>query len=709
MTITNDSLLNCLETLSYILGRPASQETILSGLPITEEQLPADLFALAASHLDLNAKLKNYPLKNKTMHFPIPLVLLLKNNEACLLTDITDNGTVCIINPSNNTTLEIPYESLANIYTGQAFVIEPNTSFISQTNYLNKPNLTGKNWFWKHISRIWSAYIEVFAASVLINLFALVVPLFIMRVYNKIIPEKLFERLWIIASVILIIFLIDGLIRMLRNHFIDQAAKTVDLQVSSTIFERILGLRMTDRPRSIGVLANTIDSFVTAREFITSTAMTELIDIPFSLLFILVIGLIGGSLVYVPIISMPIIVLSTYLFQKPISKLTKEGSRLSAEKARLLFETLNGIETVKALGAEPMIQTKWNQVTNSAAQLGVKLRLISNTSNIFSIFIQQLSVVVVIIMGVYMIAANQLTFGALVACSILTSRALAPITQLTGILNRYHSTKTSLESINKIMNLPTEINAEKKYISLPQLKGVIEFKNVSFKYPNQEELIVKNISFKIHAGEHVAMVGSVGSGKSTIIKLLLGLYQPTSGTITIDNIDISQLNLIDYRRQIGYMPQDITLFSGSLHDNIVFGAPFVDDNDLLNAIEFSGVDQFVESKLGSYDANIIQGGKNLSGGQRQVVALARAILLNPQILVLDQPTYAVDHKTELFIYHKLAHFIQNKTLILVAHKPTTLNLANRIIIIQKGEIVADGPKDSLLVEQFDNKSTPLKA
>ncbi len=323
MTISNDSLLGCLETISQIMGRPTSQGTILAGLPIMEERLPIDLFPRAASHLDLQATLKKVKLKNKSFHFPIPLVLLLKNDEACLLTDITNSNTVKVIQPPSTAPVEIPYDQLISEYTGQAFVIEPDARFVAEGNrseHVSAP--ASKNWFWNPVNRLWSAYSEVLLASLLINLFALAVPLFTMNVYDRVIPNRIYDTLWVLATGIFIIFVFDALMRTLRSYFIDQAGKIVDLQVSANILERILGIRMVDRPRSIGAFANTVESFNSAREFITSTTITVLVDLPFSVLFLVIIALIGGSIVFVPLLMIPVTIIFGYLLQQPLDKIT---------------------------------------------------------------------------------------------------------------------------------------------------------------------------------------------------------------------------------------------------------------------------------------------------------------------------------------------------------------------------------------------------
>ncbi len=702
--MTNDKLLGCLAELTKILGRPTPEGVLIGGLPLTESRLPVDLFPRAAAHVDLQARLKKFQLKNKPFHFPVPLVLLLQNDDACLLTDITEHGTAKIIHPPKSESEEVSIEELKNVYSGQAFFVEPDVRFVASGQHIDV-DVTGKNWFWNSVNRLWSAYGEVLVASLLINLFALAVPLFTMNVYDRVIPNRIFDTLWVLASGIVLVFVFDLIMRTLRSYFIDQAGRLVDLQVSAGILERIMGIKMTDRPRSIGAFANTVESFASVREFITSTTVTVLVDLPFSLLFILVVGLIGGDIVFIPLLMLPIIIIFGYVLQKPLVEFSKVANRYSAEKEAILFETLNGIETVKTYGAEPVMQNKWEQVTNLGAQVGIKLRFIANLCMFFSIFTQQLSTVLVVIVGVYEISNGTLTLGGLIACTILTGRALAPMAQIAALLTRYHASKNALESLNRVMNLPLDRPPGHQVLHVPNLKGSIELRDVTFQFPGQHSPVISQLNLKVNPGEHIAVIGRIGSGKTTVAKILLGLLQPNDGSVYFDGVDQTHFDLHDLRRHIGYVPQDITLFHGSLHDNITLGAPNVEDANILRAIEISGIEEFVKPKLGSYEAFINEGGRNLSGGQRQVIAIARSVLLDPPILILDEPTNSMDNNTETAIKDRLASFIKDKTMILMTHRPSLLSLVTRVVVMDSGKVIADGPKDQILQALQEGKIT----
>ncbi len=691
----SNKLLLCLVKLTEMIGRPTSGTTLTAGLPLVEGTLTIPLFERAAARVDLVSKLVRFPLSTRETRFTVPIILLLKDNNACLLTQITSHYTAKIINPPNNEAQEITLDELEQLYTGNAFSIEQSFRFTPQSAHVSFEG-QDKNWFWSAIRNLASTYSEVLVASFLINLFALGLPLFTMNVYDRVVPNHSYDTLWVLASGIFIVFSFDVLMRTLRSYFIDQAGKIVDLQVSATILEKVIGIKMMDRPQSVGAFANTIQSFDSAREFITSTTVAILVDLPFAAIFLAVIFLLAGNLVLVPLGMLPLILIFGFALQKPLIEMTKVSLRYAAEKQALIFEILSGIESVKANCAENVMQARWEQVVNLSAQVGLKLRFLVNLNMFFSIFVQQFSTALVVIVGVYKIAGNSLTMGGLFACSLLSSRALAPMSQIASILTRYHQTLTSLNSLDNIMKLPDERPAGKLPLHLTNIKGEIEFRGISFQYPGRAFPTLNNISFKVNEGEHVGIIGRVGSGKSTLAKLIMNLLEPNSGTIYFDGVDQSNLDLTELRQHIGYVPQDVTLFYGTLRDNITFGSSRTEDSNLIRAIEISGIDELIKPQLGSYEAQIHEGGKNLSGGQRRIIAIARALLLDPTILILDEPSHSMDNQTESFIKTKLAPYIQNKTTIIMTHRVSMLSLVDRIIIIDGGKIIMDGPRETVL-------------
>jgi len=553
-----------------------------------------------------------------------------------------------------------------------------------------------KHWFWGTILRFWPIYGEVFLASILLNSFALASPLFVMNVYDRVVPNRAIETLWVLAIGVATVFIFDLLLRSLRGYFIDMAGKKADVILSATIFEKVMGIKMASRSNSVGSFANNMHEFESFREFFTSATLTTLIDLPFMFLFIFVIWTISGELAYVPLVAIPLGIMVSLIIQVPLGRTIQNLFRHSGQKSATLIETLTGLETIKSIGAESQIQRKWEQTIGFIAKYSQSSRLLSSMAVNFTAFLQQMASVCVVVFGVYKIAEGDITMGALIASTILTGRALAPLGQVAGILTRYHQSKAALSSLNNLMSLPVERPSGREFLHRPNFKGNIEFKKVSFRYPEQPMDALSEVTFSIKQGEKVAFIGRIGSGKSSIEKLLLGLYEPMEGSILLDGTDIRQIDPVDLRRNIGYAPQDVVLFFGSIRDNIVMGAPFADDGAVIKAAEIAGVTEFVNRHPAGFDLPVGERGEGLSGGQRQSVAVARALLLDCPVLVLDEPTNAMDNSTEEQFKSKLQSHLADKTMILVTHKASLLSLVSRIIVMDQGRLVADGPRDQIL-------------
>jgi ATP-binding cassette subfamily C protein LapB len=536
----------------------------------------------------------------------------------------------------------------------------------------------------------------VFLASILVNIFALASPLFVMNVYDRVVPNHAIETLWVLAIGVGTVFTFDLLLRTLRGYFIDMAGKKADVILSATIFEKVMGVKMACRSNSVGSFANSMQEFESFRDFFTSATITTLIDLPFMFLFILIIWTIAGELAYVPLFVIPLAVIVSLIIQVPLGRTIKQLFQHSGQKSATLIETLTGLETIKSLGAESPIQRKWEQTIGFIAKYGQRARILSSTAVNFTAFLQQMASVAVVVFGVYMISEGEISMGALIASTLLTGRALAPMGQVAGILTRYHQSKAALSSLNTLMSLPVERPSGREFLHRPEFKGGIEFKNVSFKYPDQPMDALSGVSFKISPGEKVAFIGRIGSGKSTIEKLVLGLYEPDDGAILLDGTDIRQIDPVDLRRNVGYAPQDVILFFGSVRDNIALGKPFADDEAVLKAAETAGVTEFVNRHPSGFDMQIGERGEGLSGGQRQSVTVARALLMDPPVLVLDEPTNAMDNSTEERFKQNLAGALKDKTLLLVTHKASLLSLVDRIIVMDQARIVADGPREQVL-------------
>lgn len=700
-THTDDPLLHALVIITKLLHKPFSIEALTAGLPLDKNSgMTPELFIRAAARAGFSANRLKKSLTE--CHGPLlPAVLLMKNKRACVLVSMTSTHAQVIYPETGMGKESLPIEQLAADYQGYCIVLKPTYQFTDRTHHLEGQRY--KRWFWDVIEKSWPILSEVCLASFLINFFALASPLFIMNVYDRVVPNHATATLWTLALGVTIVFLFDFMMRNTRSYFIDHAGKKIDSELSAKIYEQLLGLKMDSRPPSVGALSNIVNAFDSFREFITSATVSVLIDVPFAILFVLVIWYIGGPLALVSLIAIPIIIGTSILIQIPFNRLIQTAQRHSAEKQATIYESLTNIETIKTHNAESTMQHRFETLTDDASTVNVRLHTLSGATLSIAQLTQQIATMVTVIAGVYLVTQNALSVGGLMACTILTSRALVPMSQIASLITRFHQSMAALKTLDEIMKAPIDRERGKAPLQRERFRGEIELRQLSFNYPKHSIPALKNISFKIKAGERVGLVGRIGSGKTTLEKLLVGLYRPSNGNILVDGVDISQLDITDLRGQIGYIPQDIELFHGTIRDNITLGAPYVDDVQVVQAARISGVDQFVDTHPDGFDRNVGERGNLLSGGQRQSIIVARALLMDPPIIVMDEPTNLMDDKTESNLRTRLENYLQNKTLILVTHRASMLGLVNRLIVLDKGLLVADGSKEYVLNALSDGR------
>ena len=691
-----DELLACLLVLAKSHGENLTRDAALAGLPIENGRLTPSLFARAAHRAGLSSKIVHQALpKLKAALFPV--VLLLHDERACvLLARSKDGQTLQVVYPElGDAPVNVPLAKLQAEYNGYAIYARPRLHFDARSPEV-KAGRHG-HWFWSVIAENRKLYRDVLLAALLANLFALGMPLFTMNVYDRVVPNQAFDTLWILASGLLLILLGDLLLRILRGRFVDLASSRTDVKLSAYIMERVLGTRMEQRPVSAGSFAANLRAFESVRDFISSATVVAFIDLPFALIFMVVIGWIAWPMVIPLGIGALFMLLFALTVQHRMHELAETTYRAGAQRNAILIEGLVGFETVKALGAEAPIQRKWEKSAALLARVGVQLRLLSALASNSSAFVQQSINMVIIILGVYLIGEKELTMGGMIACTMLASRAMAPVGQVAGLLVQYHTAATALTSLNEMMKREVERPDDANFITRGVLHGAVEFRDVSFAYPGQEMQALSKVTLRIKPGEKVAILGRIGSGKTTLQKMILGLYRPTSGAVLIDGIDQRQLDPAELRRQIGYVQQDVMLFYGSLRDNITMGAPLADDAAVLKAAELAGILDLVNHHPKGFDMLVGERGESLSGGQRQGVAIARAAINDPAIVLLDEPTAAMDHSSEEEVKRRLAEFVRGKTLVLVSHRTSLLDLVDRIIVMDAGRIMADGPKDQVIM------------
>jgi ATP-binding cassette subfamily C protein LapB len=691
----HDPLLDCLVELTRLHGRPSTRAALSAGLPLEEGRLAPSQFARAAARAGLSARIVRRALDDIDAAL-LPAILLLKGDQACVLLGWSGDGERArlLFPETGQGEVTLAREALAERYQGVALFAHPRFVFDARTPEVGK--VVGRHWFWGALLEQAPVYRDVLGAALLINVFALLMPIFSMNVYDRVVPNNATDTLWMLALGMVLVFGMDFMMRLLRGHFIDLASARIDVKLSAMIMERVLGMRMEGRPASVGSFASNLRSFESVRDFIASATVAALVDFPFALLFLLVIVWISWPLVLIPLCGLVIGLIYAYILQHRMHELAETTYRAGALRNAALIESLTALETIKTQGAEGAVQGKWERATAFLARTGAQLRLLSASAGNGAAIITQLVNVLLIVAGVYLIHARELTMGGLIAVTMLGGRAMAPLAQGVGLLMQFQNARTSLATLDKLMAQPVERPDASAFVHRPELRGEIEFRDVSFAYPNQSEPALRNVSLRIMPGEHVVILGRTGSGKTTLQKLILGLYAPTGGAVRMDGIDLRQLDPADLRRNVGYVGQDAMLFFGSLRENITIGAPYADDSAVVHAADVAGLTAFVNRHPKGFDMPIGERGESLSGGQRQEVAIARAVLMDPPVLLFDEPTSAMDFSTEAAFKERLRRYAAHKTLIIVTHRTSLIDLATRIVVVDDGRIVADGPRDKVI-------------
>ncbi|WP_068712915.1 type I secretion system permease/ATPase [Vibrio tritonius] len=702
----HDPLLSSLIYVSRYYGLANSPEALISGLPLANGKLTPQLFPRASERAGLIAK-ENQGSLNNISSLLFPVILILKNNESCVLIskDDASQSVEIVTQGSDNIPISTSLENLEERYAGSYFMVKKSFHYDQRSPEILKSN--HNHWLWGTLWKSKHIYRDVLIGSFILNIFAIAPPIFTRIVYDKVVPNLAFETLWVLASGVVIIFAFEFLLKTLRNYFIDIAGKKSDVLISSRLFSKVMDVRMESRPQSIGAFARHLQEFESIREFFTSTTISTLIDLPFALLFLGLIWIMAGNLVLVPIIGIGVLIIYAFLIQAPLRRAIEEGSRLASQKYANLIESLGGLETIKLFGAQSQFQYLWEESVTHMANWSIKSRKIIDGIQSFANLVQQMVNIGMVILGVYLISDGSLTMGGLIAATMLSSRAIGPLVQLSLLSARYNQAKSSMIMVNQVIELPAEQEEGKKYIHRPIIQGKIQFDDVSFKYPNSDITSIKKVSFTINPGEKVAIIGRIGSGKTSIQRLLMGLYKPTQGHVRIDDTDIEQLHHIDVRRNIGCVTQDSTLFYGTIRDNIALGRPLADDRDILDAANKAGVTSFTQQDPAGLQRQVGEGGNLLSGGQRQSIAIARAFLGSPPVLVLDEPTSAMDNRSELMIKRHLARLDKRDTLVLITHKMSMLDIVDRVIVMEKGSIVADGEKEAVLNQLKTGSTAPV--
>ncbi|HFB53853.1 MAG TPA: type I secretion system permease/ATPase [Sulfurimonas autotrophica] len=708
ISVHEDILLDTFVLFTKLFHKPFTKEALLAGLPIHDSQKlfskesSKSLFSRVAARAGLKSTLIKRSIEDM-LSLHLPAILLLSNDNACILEKFNEDKTEAKIIYPEGDGLEqwVSIHDLENEYLGFAYILKKEFEYDKKSS--RTLQLKQKHWFWSTLKLSIPIYRDVLIASFLINLFVLATPLFTMNVYDRVIPNNAEETLMVFTIGIVLVYVLDFFLKFTRSYLLELAGKKSDIIMSSIIFEKVLDLKMAEHPPSVGSFANNLKDFESVRSFFTTATMTAVIDLPFAIIFLAVIYYIGGALVLVPIVTIFLILGYSLIIRKPLRESIEASYEASAKKNGILIETLQNIETVKTMRMNGKKQWEWEESTGEIAEKNLKSRLLSaSIPNVTNLFIQ-LNTVFVVVFGVYLIKEFELTMGGLIAIVILTSRTVAPIGQAAALISNYSDAKTAYDTLNEIISREVERPAGQEFVERPKFKGKIEFKDVCFNYPGTEVPALTNVSFVINPGEKVALIGRIGSGKSTIAKLILKLYEPTAGKILIDDIDIAQIDPADLRRFISYVPQDVHLFKGTIKDNIVSSEQHPDVGDIIYAAQVSGVEEFVQTHPLGYDMPIGERGAGLSGGQRQSVGIARALIQESSIMIMDEPSNAMDQTTEKNLMNRLKKELKEQTVLIITQKLGLLDMVERVIVMHNSKVLLDDKRD-IVIKQLSGAS-----
>jgi ATP-binding cassette, subfamily C, bacterial LapB len=691
-----DPLADSLMYMAAHHGRAVTREALLGGLPILDGRLSVALYGRAARR----AGLETEAVQRDLLDIPalvLPAVLVMRNGTTLILLGIeADSNRVKVLDPSSRPFAPqlYPLESVSSGYTGYAFLVRAAAE--ADARAVAAGTLPRAHWFWSVVKLHWRNYADIALAALLINILALAMPLFTMSVYDRVIPNGAIPSLVALSIGMGLAIVFDLILRMVRSRMIDVTGKTIDVVLAANIFEHVMAVKMAQRPSSVGIIANQLRDFDSVREFFTSGSVVSATDLLFAVLFIGVLFVVAGPLAWVPLLMLPLMIGVGFALQRPLNRAMKRLQAESAARHGVLVESLAGLETVRATGGEARMQTAWERSVAATARSGEAVHFWSSLALTTANSAQTLTSLLLIVIGVFLILNGSLTVGALVAANMLAGRVLSPIAGIASVITRGTQTFSALKSIDRIMALERERSPERNYVARRIEKGTIGFENVTFTYPNAPGKALDKVSFKIEGGERVGIIGRIGSGKTTVGRLLLSFYEAQEGRILVDGVDSRQYDPADLRAGIGFAMQDTDLFFGKLRDNITLGYPAASDEEVLTAARLAGVESFVAGHPMGYDMPISEGGRSLSGGQKQAIGLARVLIRKPKILFLDEPTAHFDVRSETEFLERLKALDSQMTIIISTHRLSLLNMVDRLLLFDNGRLVADGPRDKVL-------------
>jgi len=703
-----DPLLACFAMLAQLVDKPVHMPALRVGFATNEDgHIPM------ASYPDLGAKhgliaTWSKALPSKLPTYVLPAIVPLTDGRACVLVSVKGQEATVHMPESGWQTLNMPLSELDALSTGDALVVKP--AIKHGEFHLTPFKGQAFSWFWSALWRFRHFYFDAMVATVIANVLTLAAIFFTMNVYNRVIPTEAYTSLWTLAIGTFIAIGLEFVMRWLKARLVDLGGKRADLAINATLLREIMSIRLEHRPQSIGIFASSMRDFEALRDFFSSASLVTLADLPFLFLFLALIWVIGGPIVWVPLVIIPLLIIIGLAAQKPLMKAIRENMKESGERQTVLVESLMNLEMLKAHNAEGYLQRRWEQANLAAADSYKRTRALTNTIMGVTTTAQQLVTVGMVTVGVYLIHSNQLSLGGLIACVMLSGRAIAPLGSIMSLAARYQQAVTALETLDGLMKRPRDRDVERNYVVPERIHGALKVEELEFAYPGEHKIpVIRKLSFELEAGEQVAVLGRVGSGKSTMLRLIAGLYQPAAGSVRVDGVDVQQLEPAELRSRIGYVGQDAQLFMGSLRENLVLSDTWISDSQIIDVLQKVELYGMVSGHPRGLDMLLTEAGGGLSGGQKQLLAIARMMLRNPAFVFMDEPTSAMDQNTESRVIKVLSEWLKGRTVVLSTHRPQLLVWVNRIMVMDKGALIAQGPRDEMLKRLAQGANRPVRA
>ena len=681
-----------------------SEERIRLQLDWNKNQNPEEMISTISRQIGLNVRKTEFSA-DMLNPWRLPVMVVFKDGQVGVVDKADSAGNISIqLSGDQGLSQSFGLSDLQQVIES-VYILRPETSVPdARIDEYIKPY--EKSWFWSIVLRDWKRYIDIMFASLIANILALATIVFSMQVYDRVVPSQSIPTLWVLAGGVLIAAIFEFSLRVARIYLSDIIGKRADLRISDRVFGHALRIKNSERSKSTGTFISQIRELEGVRELVTSTTISAIADLPFFFLFLAVFWVIGGNLFWVMLLVVPLMIIPALLVQKSLAKLAQEGMRESSIRNAILVEAVQGIEDIKLLRAESRFQNQWNHMNEVSADISMRQRKIVGVIGAWTQKIQGLTYAIVVLVGCFAVIKGDMTTGALVACSILSSRMLAPIAQITGVLGRLQQAKVAKNSLDELMKKPVDQPDHIHLVHRSVLVGDYQLNGALFKY-NEDDAkpSVAIAKLEIKAGEKIAILGRNGAGKSTLLQLLAGMHVPQQGKIYLDGLDLSLIDPADIRRDMGLLNQNAHLFYGTIRENLTLGAPLATDEDIIWALQMTGAWAFVQDKKEGLDHLILEGGVGFSGGQRQALLLARLLIRQPNIVLLDEPTASIDDVAEKQFIDHLNNWMGHRTLVIATHRRAVLALVDRIIVMNDGKIVMDGPRDQVL-NQSVNKNLP---